>query len=315
MFQRILVPLDGSPRAESAVPVAAQIARATGGSLFLIQVIRPPIDYSGGLAPVPLVTDQLLETETSAINDYLKMVAASKDLAGIPIKTDVLFGFPAQSLTFAVQDQNIDLVVICSRGRTGLTRWALGSVAHTLVHQSTAPVLVLRQSENDSPLKIGQALSALVPLDGSELAEAALRPAAHLVAALAAPVQGKLHLAQVVKPVSSSLEEGVDQELAEARLQQASAYLAQVRERLQTTMGDFKLAITRSVVSEKDVATALLRMAEPEGQRKGSEGDNLIAISTHGRGGLERWVMGSITERVLNTTKLPLLVVRPPKYK
>jgi nucleotide-binding universal stress UspA family protein len=315
MFQRIFVPLDGSPRAESAVPVAAQIARATGGSLLLVQVIRLPIDYSGGLAPVPFMTDQMVETETTMVNDYLKMVASSTALSDISVKTDVMFGFPAQSLIATIKAQESDLVVMCSRGRTGLTRWALGSVAHTLVHQSTAPVLVLRQSDADSAFKTGHALSALVPLDGSELAEAALRPAAHLVAALAAPAQGRLHLAQVVKPVSSSLEEGADHEFTEAAPQQASAYLEQVSERLQATMGDLKLAITQSVECERDVATALLRMAEHEGQSKGSDGDDLIVMSTHGRSGLERWMMGSITERILNTTKLPLLVVRPPKYK
>jgi nucleotide-binding universal stress UspA family protein len=314
MFQRIFVPLDGSPRAESAVPVAAQIARATGGSLLLVQVIRPLIDYSGGLAPVPLMTDQLVETEITMVSDYLKMVATSTGLSGIPVKTDVMFGFPAQSLIAAIEAQESDLVIICSRGRTGLTRWALGSVAHTLVHQSTAPVLVLHQSDTGSALKAGQALSALVPLDGSELAEAALRPAAHLVAALAAPAQGRLHLAQVVKPVSSNPEEETERESTEAAPQQASAYLEQVSERLQATMGDLKLAITRSVECERDVATALLRMAEHEGQGNGPGSDDLIAMSTHGRSGLERWVMGSITERVLNTTKLPLLVVRPPRH-
>ncbi|MGB8344633.1 MAG: universal stress protein [Ktedonobacteraceae bacterium] len=310
MFQRILVPLDGSPRAESALPVAAHIARATGGSLLLVQVIRQPIDYSGGLAPVPLLTDQVIESEMGMVKDYLKKVAASTELAGIAIRTDVSFGPPAQYLIEVIKAENIDLVVICSHGRTGFTRWALGSVAHTLVHQSTAPVLVLRQPDAGSPLKTGQALRALVPLDGSELAETALSPAAHLIAALAAPAQGGLHLAQVVRDVPARADERLVLAHEEA-LQSAKTYLAATVERWQATAKDLHLALTASVEGDHDVASALVNLAE----REAAGGCDLIALSTHGRGGLERWVMGSVTDRILNTTKLPMFVVRPPKQR
>lgn len=103
-------------------------------------------------------------------------------------------------------------------------------------------------------------------------------------------------------------------------MQRARTYLARVTERLQTTAQDLnlRLSLTSSVELEKDVASALVNMAEPEIRGKETEdgsGYNLIAISTHGRGGLERWVMGSVTDRLLTTSKLPVLIVRPPKDK
>lgn len=312
MFQRILVPLDGSFRAEQALPVAAHIARATGGALLLVQVVSPPVDYSGGLAPVPLMNEQVIESEIAAATDSLTAVAASRVLAGIPTSTEVQFGFPAQRLIAAAEAHGIDLVVLCSHGRTGFTRWVLGSVAHTLVHQSTAPVLVLRESEAASLLPRSdepRTLRALVPLDGSPLAEAALTPAAHLVAALAAPAHGALRLAQVVKPFSTTVAEGFVSEQNEEARQHASTYLATVAQRLQATENALALSITSQILLEADVASALLTLAEHDGEG----GCDLITISTHGRGGLERWVMGSVTERLLNAAQLPMLIVRPPK--
>jgi len=312
MFQHILVPLDGSFRAEQALPVASRIARSTGGSVLLLQVVSPPIDYSGGLAMVPLVTEQVIESEIAEATGYLKTVAASPLLAGVFTRTEVMFGTPALHIIAAAEAYGVDLVVLCSRGRTGFTRWALGSVAHTLVHQSTVPILVLRQSETDSLLSrvdTAQPFRALVPLDGSPLAETALVPAAYLTSALAAPAQGTLHLAQVVKNFQTTAEEGFVSELNEEALQRAVNYLAAVAERLQTTVKHLKLSITYAVEPGTDVASSLLSLAEHGGEG----GCDLIAISTHGRGGLERWVMGSVTERLLNTTKLPMLIVRPQR--
>lgn len=312
MFKRIVVPLDGSSRAEHALPVAARIARASGGSLVLVQVISPPIDYGGGLAPIPLVTDSVIEADLATVTEYLNTLVRSPVLAGIETRTEVCFGLAAQHIIATAESHECDLVVLCSHGRTGFTRWALGSVAHTLVHQSTIPVLVLRESESMAPLlrfDTARPLCALVPLDGSPLAEAALSPAAHLVAALAATAQGVLHLAQVVKMFPTVAEEGFITELNEEALQRTRTYLTQVEERLQATVKHFKLSITSSVALENDAASALVHLAE-QGTASVS-GCDLIAISTHGRSGLERWVMGSVTERILTATKLPVLIVRP----
>ncbi len=178
---------------------------------------------------------------------------------------------------------------------------------------------MLRQEETLSLSANGERerpLRTLVPLDGSPLAEAVLSPAVHLTAALAAPGRGALHLVQVVKPFPATTEEGVVSELNAEAVQRAKAYLAQVVERLQSTLKDVKLAVTSSVKLGDDVASTLVNLAEQGRKDTADVGAcDLIAISTHGRGGLERWVMGSVTDRVLNTTRLPMLTVRPPKVR
>ena len=210
MFQRILVPLDGSARAEEALPVAARIARASGGSVHLLQVVSSPIDYGGGLAAAPLLSEQVIESEVSTATDYLKTVAACPGLSGIRISTEVACGLPPQYILAVARSGEVDLIVLCSHGRTGFTRWVLGSVAHTLAHESTVHTLILRESKSASLLSRSDAarpLCTLVPLDGSALSETALIPAARLVAALAAPAQGALRLAQVVKLVQATTDE------------------------------------------------------------------------------------------------------------
>ena len=110
-------------------------------------------------------------------------------------------------------------------------------------------------------------------------------------------------------PVPTETGEGYSSELNEEALQRARNYLASVADRLQATMKELKLALPYTAELEVDAASVLVRLAE----QKGADAYDLIAISTHGRGGLERWVVGSVTERLLNTTKLPMLIVRPPQ--
>lgn len=312
MFQHILVPLDGSARAERAVPIAAQIARISNGSMHLLQVEVLPINYGGGFSPAPLITQATIDSGKTEAMEYLQGLATAPPLAAIATTTEVLLGTPAYEILAAAESRDIDLIVLCSHGRTGLTRWVLGSVASTLVRESTVPTLVLR--EQIPPWRFpdpnrGRPLCALVPLDGSDLAEAALTPAAHLIAALAAPESAALHLVQVV-PFSH--------EEAENKAY-ATMYLTQMAERLRATARDLRLTISWSVISDRDVASALVSLAEQgrdEQQQQSRTGVyDLIALSTHGRGGFARWVMGSIAQRLLTTTTLPLLVVRPPQRR
>jgi nucleotide-binding universal stress UspA family protein len=321
MFKRILVPLDGATRAERAIPVAARLARASNGTIILLQVVTPPVDYGGYLAQAPLLTESMIETYLNEAKRYLATIAKSDNLAGVNTKVEVMFGTPAQDIFAVVQSRRADLIVMSSHGRTGFTRWALGSVAHKVVHHSSVPVLVLR---DDAPLPTehhldaARPLRALVPLDGSPLAETALEPAAYLIAALAVPTGGALHLAQVVKLPSTTYDEDFVAKIGKEMLDNAKTYLAAVKDRLQETLKELKLSITWSVAIDADVADALIGIAEHGAEVKGAggfRGCDLIAMSTHGRGGWERWTMGSVTERVLNAAKLPLLVVRPQKVK
>jgi len=307
MFKQILFPLDGSSRAEQALPVAARLARASSGSIVLMQVANFPIDYGGGYTQAPLLTEQVIETELDNVDNYLKKVATSEALAGISIKTEAMFGQPLQDILSVVESRRVDLIVICSHGRTGLQRWALGSVAQALAHQSPVPILVLREGGQVLAISseaITHPVCALVALDGSPFAETALIPAGNLVAALAAPNEGVLHLAHVITRVGDETQ------------QAAKTYIAGVTEQLQQRLKNLNLTITWSLLRDRDVAGSIVDMAEHAAGKATTDqvyGCDLIAMSTHGRGGLERLMMGSVTERVLHSTKLPMLIVRPQR--
>jgi nucleotide-binding universal stress UspA family protein len=307
MFKQILVPLDGSTRAEQALPVATQIARASSGSLVLMQVANFPADYGGGYTQAPLLSEQMIETELDKLDNYLKTVATSEALTGITIKTEAMFGQPLQDILSVAESRRVDLIVMCSHGRTGLMRWALGSVSQALAHQSPVPLLVLREGGQVPAIShedITRPVCALVALDGSPFAETVLIPAANLVAALAAPDKGILNLTQVITGKGEESQ------------QNAKAYIAGVTEQLQQKLKNLNLSITWSLLRDGDVAGAIVDMAEHgEGKTKAEQvnGCDLIAMSTHGRGGLERLMMGSVTERVLHSTRLPMLIVRPQR--
>jgi nucleotide-binding universal stress UspA family protein len=200
MFKHILVPLDGSVRAESALPVAARIARASGGSVMLVQAVTIPVMYETSM--VATYTPELIEAEIDDAQEYLKALAHSDMLAGIRTETCALIGAAGQTILSVATSYRIDLIVMTSQGKTGIKRWVLGSVAQKLARHSPIPVLVLHEGGTMplGPRPDAGPLRALVTLDGSALARSALEPAAQLVAALAAPGYGALHLLRVVKP-------------------------------------------------------------------------------------------------------------------
>jgi len=144
MFKRILIPLDGSTRAEKAIPVAARLARASGGTILLAQVATIPVMYeSYGVASY---IGEMVNTEVQNAEEYLKATKESEKLAGILVETSVLVGAPAQTLLSMASMFKADLIVITSQGKTGVKRWMLGSVAHKIARHSPIPVLVLHEA-------------------------------------------------------------------------------------------------------------------------------------------------------------------------
>ncbi len=314
MFERILIPLDGSARAARAIPVAARIARVTGGSLVLLTVVPPAEALAWPEVALYPPEAQAKERERAALE--LSRVANSAPLRGIQAVQEVLQGSPAATILDVVQERQIDLVVMCSHGRTGIVRWALGSVAQKVARLSPVPVLILRNGASeliDEQPRI-RPMRVMIALDGSVLAEQALQPAAELSAALSAPFPGALHLVRVL-PFPNEFEYGQDDALAKARqqdVQEAQTYLRDLQTRLLKEWPD--MYIMTSLAMSMDIAQTLLSIAETgegEGMNAITSTSDLVALATHGRSGPARWVMGSVTERILGATDLPLLIIRP----
>lgn len=322
MFGRILVPLDSSKLAEVAVPIAARIARASEGTIVFVGVVLPPIEF--GTYTVEHTVElkpSAFERREEAMIEYLSSLTDTyaDELAGIPTEIDLSTGAAAPEIEAVARAEEADLIVLCRHGETDLTRWFFGEVAQQLVRHSPVPVLILEKTRlsaaTERPL---HPLRALVPLDGSKRAESAILPAAQLLYALGASLPGELHLLRVVDVPSAygrmkehaHIEDTIQEE---ARLD-AEQYMQTITHQSQAVLAQMGLhvQITSSVIVEStDVAETIVQQAQQIGDEKPSAGSyDVIAIATHGRGGLRRLVMGSVAERLLSITSLPLLVVR-----
>ena len=321
MLKRLLVPLDGSPLAESALAVAARVARASDGTIVLLRVIGVPTTYTPyiygpDMAQSPSIAQELLDTEQENAEKYLAEIARLEILAGMKVEPTVIPGTAGMAILNTVNEENVELIVMSSHGETGFKRLALGSVAQHVSRHSPVPVLVLKgdgstKSAFPDPASPSRSIIALVALDGSELAEASLEPAAYLVAALAAPAQGTLLLSIVANKQASRDKHGTEEHMRD----EARKYLIGIAERLQgSEIVKLKLAVEWCIEEGKDVAESLIQAAESGKVFESSHeftGCDLIAIATHGRGGLQRWMAGSVTEDMLGKTTLPMLIVRP----
>ena len=326
MLKRILVPLDGSLLAESALGVAAHIAHATDGTLLLLRVIGVPTTYTpyiygSDMAQSPQLAEDLIDMEQDNAEKYLAEIGKLDLLAGIQVETTIIPGSAGMSILDTAKEEKVDLIVMSSHGETGFKRFALGSVAQYVSRHSSVPVLVL-QSDGSAPFSTSydashpsHSITALVALDGSELAEASLEPAAYVVAALATPAQGTLVLGTVANKQAENVKHGSKEFMRD----EAKKYLIGIGERLQGSgIGKLNLDIEWAIEESKDIANALIETAEHGKALESShelKGCDLIAIATHGRGGLKRLMAGSVTEKVLGSTSLPMLIVRPRDEK
>jgi nucleotide-binding universal stress UspA family protein len=324
MFRRILVPLDGSGRAEEALPVAARMARNAGASILLLRVIDTSTESMPTVPSRPSLFRSVGQVDQVQAESYLAAVADSEQFLGIAVQTQTQFGLVAPTILSVAAAQQADVIVLCSHGFSGVTRWVMGSVAEKVARYSDIPVLVLREG---GPMPTArwagetQPVRILVPLDSSDYAKGALLPAAYLAAGLA-DGQGILHLTQVVRPVTGSkipARKTLNGFQTQTDMQRARQYLDKTVEEIRNAslapaITDLHLELTTSVALDKDVANAIIRVAENGEDAEGASVSgrcDAIAMSTHGLGGLQRWSMGSVTGRVLHGTRLPMLIVRP----
>lgn len=315
MYKRILVPLDGSARAERAIPVAVRIARALGGSIILLRVATAPVD-TGKYSSTSGYVEEAADTDLAGAASYLENIAGSDQLAGIKTEIKTFIGAVAPAILSASQSFHANIIVMCSHGYTGFKRWTLGSVADKVTRHSPIPVFVLREGGPMPATAEHQTVRALVAVDGSSLSEAVFEPAAYLAAALAEATsqQGALHLLRVVDlPASGGKfksDAHIDTGLKEQVKHEDEAYLATLVHRLSEDgdLAHLDLAITSSVEADPDIAEAIVKKSE-------QEKFDFIAIATHGRGGVQKWALGSVAGRVLHATSLPLLIMRPQEVQ
>jgi nucleotide-binding universal stress UspA family protein len=303
MFQSMILPLDGSSFAEEAVPLAGLLARAYGAQLHLVHVIRPSPDVDFK------TPEQDLEWRTKvreAASGALGEMAGKLRREGVNARAEVREGRVVDTLLACAEERKADLAVLTTHGAGGFRRWWLGSVADALLRRSEVPVLLVRPWDDtrDRTPEEPRFRTILVPLDGSRSGEKALPYAQSLRERLGA----KLVLVQVVP---SPLEVGtlygipsvkVESEPRRRQKEAARAYLEEVAGRLgESGGGEGEVEIR--VMETSGAAEGILEAVRVTGA-------DLLVLSTHGRGGFSRAVVGSVADKVIRGAVPPVLAIR-----
>ncbi len=297
---RLLTPLDGSELAAQALPVAEHLCRQLGAELHLVRAMQPFIlPYTSSVTYIPPdIYTQLQADQEQGARTYLDQVTREAREHGVSVVVPHLEWGDAASLVLEVTTRlRPTLIVMTTHGRTGLARFALGSVADRIVRGGEAPVLLLRSFASVPGAKAAAEQTphlshALIPLDGSALAE---EPVFSIALQLAGPVLRAITLLRVADP-----RDGVE------GTAKAEAYLEGVRLRLIGQLEGRNCLVTTKLRAGGNPAQCIVECAS-------EEACDLTLMSTHGEAGLGRLAFGSVADRVLRDGQLPLLLAHPPK--
>lgn len=298
-LRSIVVPIDGSPLAEQAIPIAQAIAERARCKVKLVLVHEPLIL----MEPGPAYTKVELAMQ-KADREYLRSVTARvRERLGKLVSSAVLRGIPvAQTLATYIRELGADLVIMTTHGRGGFRRAWLGSVTDQLIRTTEVPILVVRPVEQGIAKATAELKEILVALDGSPLAEAALEPAIEL----ARLWDAEISLVQVVRPIlltsapHLTFPSGYSEQITAMRRESAQDYIRDVAERIR----EAGVRSTGVAVIGAAVPETLIDLATPERI-------SLVALATHGRGGFRRLMVGSVADKLVRAANVPVLVVRP----
>ena len=281
MLDRILIPLDGSALAESVLVHVRRLVDRKDAELLLLQVVTlPPATESDAGEPL----DHLWSRAT----EYLRNVAGRLASEGLRVRSHVVEGFPAREILNAAKTEDADLIAMSTHGRTGVARWVFGSVTEKVLRGSSVPVLAIpsflgiggeAQPQRPQELPFRKILAPIA----AEEATLEVLPALTEIARLFGSEVRLLHVC-----------EGTECSVATHELRMAFEHLRNVG------------VPAEPVMKQGDPAAQILEACRDEGA-------DLIAMTTHGRTGVSRLLMGSVAEKVLWSANVPLLVVRPGK--
>jgi len=301
MFERILVPLDGSSRAEVILTQVARLLRLKDSEIILCQSSHVPLEFH--------------TTRTAAIDErmradarsYLDGVARRLSDQGARVRVIVGNGSPAEMILEIAANEGATMIAMSTHGRSGIARWIMGSVAEKVVRASTVPVLLVRSfsrsPQGDLHPAVAQELAfqrILVPVDGSPASTAVVEPALKF-GKLAGAEMRVLHVRPMLitpSPILPGMEAGTSIVPLPTIPPDEDPVVTAVADRFRAS----GLKVLHVSV-EGDPAAEIL-------DRSATQGVDLIVMGTHGRSGVSRWLTGSVAERVLRESIVPLLLVR-----
>lgn len=306
MFQQIVVPLDGSEQAEHALAAAAKIARHANGAVTLLQIIEAEAARGSDAVPVRATTGN-----RQAATDYLQRMSQRPELEGVSTSVVVRDGDPAEQIERAAEQCGADLIILSHRRHGAAAAIFAGSIADALMRRSPIPVLLLHagsvtEFRDHQTGSTRWPVQALVPLDGSPLAEVAIPHALELLSILDEGQGAKLHLTYVLDP-KRAYQPGI---LETEAMHKGRAYLKTITTRIAADPARRSVVVTAKVEPDADVVVGIERVAEQGANLRGDTFD-FVVMATHGREGVARWLAGSVTERLAHNIHVPVLVVHP----
>ena len=296
MFEHVLVPLDGSSLAECVLPHVVSFARAFGSKVTLLRVLA----RSEGAQAAPIVDPVDWHIAEAQTNSYLEEVAGRLDALGVETSRVIVDGNAAERVTEYADQQDVDLIILSSHGRSGLSGWNVSSVVQKIILRAYRSVLIVRAY---LPVEhtLGEPMyrRILVPLDGSPRAECvtsiAVRLArSHDATLLLAHVVRRPEMPRRTAPTEEDIK--LADRLVERNREEVTAYLQDLKENLQ-------LDADHHLLVSDDVATSLHELAE-------SQEADLVILSAHGYSGTPRWSYGSVATSFIGYGSTPLLIVQ-----
>jgi nucleotide-binding universal stress UspA family protein len=298
MYRKILVPLDGSATAEAVLPYAEAFAAGFKTSVELLAVIDIGA-MTIHLAPDKVRhLDSIIAAEERNCAEYLENVA--KRFSPLPTECRMVRGTPAQTILESTSQDRDTLIAMATHGRSGAKRWLLGSVAEKVLRGTTNPMFVVRAAAaaKTSPERIINSL--VVPLDGSPLAEKILPTVCRWARALDIEVTLIRAFEFPTRAYVSSATDLPDYDaFRDQARREAAAYLKE-KEDFLVSEGVRTVAV---LTIEGAAANEIISYAQ-------TAPGAVIAMSTHGRSGVQRWILGSVTEKIVRHADDPVLVVR-----
>jgi nucleotide-binding universal stress UspA family protein len=296
-IRHMLVPLDGSPLAESILPVAVALSRAFAARVTLLHVLESP--HGGSVAPRPVDPLEWEMTHTE-IARYLELRCQQLGKEGLAPAVEIVQGRPAEQILRTARERGADLVALASHGASGTNAWARSATAERVIALADTSILVLPTHREYEPTRGWRLERLLLPLDCSPRAEAAIP----FAVALALREGAEIVVAHVVtapelprRIVASGRDRAMAEELTARNREEAGEYLAGVVERL---VAQGVRARARLLVSGRTVPS-LLRLADDEGV-------DLTILSAHGCSGDPQERHGTVACRFLRDSRRAVLV-------
>ena len=295
MYSRMLIPLDGSQTAEKVLPYARRLARSLIIPVELIAVTEI-LTLTAGKAHH---LDSLVDAAILRNQEYLQKIA--RTFTGVSVDYTVEGGAPDEAIIMKAALDKGTLITMATHGRSGVKRWLLGSVAEKVLRGSSNPLLLVRgdeEAKTEGEVTLSQ---IIVALDGSELAEAVLPSVAELAKAINLKVilLRSYTLPPIIGGYGAYIPDLNLNALKAESKKDAVSYLDSKVEQLKSQGLDDVTPLT----SEGEAAETIIELAR-------RSPNSLIAMCTHGRSGVMRWMLGSVTEKVVRHSGNPVLVIR-----